>query len=108
MATSRLPLQTLSAQVQEWPYDRSSTAARYGVHRYTTAVAQALRHFGIDHTVAFDAAQSGAKWRARLRRPWRPGRWKDPDAATEESDSASEESDGDRTAAAAAHDQRCG
>ena len=78
----------------------SCMSARY---HYTLRILGALRRFGIQSDIAMDAAQDAARWRARLRKGWRPDarrRRQAPDAAASSTDSDASESD--REAAASA------
>eukprot|EP00664_Eupelagonemidae_sp_cell27_P000815 gene815-101_t len=81
MSAGRLPLQLLTADVGGWPVDRGATSHAAGHknwYRFSHRVLQALRHFGIDSSVAMEAAQDATRWRRRIHAPgWtldpRPG-----------------------------------
>ena len=65
MPVTRLPQQLLYGRITAWPLDTSRAA---GPHRYSHRCLQALRHFGIDSTVAAHAAQDATRWRGRINR----------------------------------------
>ncbi len=47
MATSRIPVQLLSASVPQWAYPTTDSAAAQAAHRHRTCISEALRHFGL-------------------------------------------------------------
>ena len=95
MSSVRIPQQLLTASVPQW----STVGGRGNWLRYRYRITGALRRFGIDDRLAFDAAQHASQWRARLKVGWAPDRREesnvgpDSDNADNESDSASDEPD---------------
>ena len=68
MSVTRLPQQMLYGKMPAWPIDTSRAAGHKVWHRYTHRCLQALRHFGMDSTVAAHAAQDAPRWRGRINR----------------------------------------
>ncbi len=62
------PLTMLNARIPVWPIETSQTAGHSRWHRYTHRCLQALQRYGIDNSIAADAAQDAARWRARINR----------------------------------------
>eukprot|EP00663_Eupelagonemidae_sp_cell21sb_P008185 gene8185-531_t len=65
MSATRLPLRILFGHVPKWPY---ASGVLHGNRRpfYHTRVTQACTNFGMDPSLALDAAQDADRWRRRI------------------------------------------